>query len=244
MKTYNYLSAGLLAGLIGASMPAYAVNAETKFVPNLYPDEQGLKCLAESVVSAVGAVIEQFGCRKATYPLEAEIDQTTGAGTMTISTRSFVMPDVVNGRCFVSTPGDGKIGTVSITDFSGLLFPDNASQGWSSNSAIMISAAKLRVAGIPTFYDEHNIKNFWKFEKDGFDVRDHGLEVITKNGRPMSKWEQWSFNRPPDGVPGRLWFKKDRIFPGRFCRILLDASGDHGGGATTWTGTVTVSSTP
>jgi hypothetical protein len=253
MKTSKYFSASLLAaGLVVGIGPAYADDPpstpepeKVKITPNYAPDEQGLLCLAESAVSAVAAIVTQFGCRNASYGLSAAVGEL-GDGSLKVGTKRFVSSPVSGGRCFVSTPGNGSIGGKTVTGYRGFLPHDNATQAWSSKSAILISGAVFTVAGIRVPFDEHNIKNFWRYDGyddgyDSFDSWDDGLEVITKGGRPLSKWWQDSYHRPPDGQPGKLEVSKNRIWPGTPCTIQLTAEGDHDEtGYTQWSGDITV----
>ncbi len=248
MKTSKYFSASLLAaGLIAGIGSAYAEDPPRQMVvPGYAPDEQALLCLAESAVSAVAAIVTQFGCRSNTYSLSATIGEF-GDGVMKVGSKKFETSEVTGGRCFVSTPGNGSIGGKTVTEHRGFLPPDGATHAWSAKSGIMISGSLFKVAGIVRDFDEHNIKNFWRYEDERHDPEkfldsyDDGLEVITKGGRPMSKWWQDSFHRPPDGHPGELHVTKNRIWPGLPCTIQLWAEGDHNEtGYTEWSGDIRV----
>ncbi len=110
--------------------------------------------------------------------------------------------------------------------------------------------------------DEHIIKDFWKrctrpgdgvpqacppnttplppepgSELDA-QVVDFGLELITKNNLPRSKYEQSSLYRRPNGDDGWMWMVKTKIAPniGTLCQIQLTLEVDKTSGPTTWYG--------
>lgn len=208
--------------------------------PNFSPAEQGLHCAAESAVSLKAALIAYRGCTASTYAVAIDIDGT-GVGTLSIgpsaqfTVDSNVDRNVKGVFCHVDQVDPASIGGTVVT------YPGR--HAWSSNSWIFNSSADPIVFDEFHEFDEHNIKDFYKWTNGRGLVRffDWGLEKITKFGYPREKWWQWSRYVPEDGSldPGRLSYWKRRLVPhGAPCSIHLDLEGTNISG-TQYSGTLT-----
>ena len=242
MKTRKYLYSSVLAlGLTAGAAPSYAApmfdNAETS----------GL-CLAEAIVSIFATLTEHQGCGgvAGVYPVAISANPATGKGEATVVSfgGSATLKNTLSGAtrrgvfCSVQTPG-GVINGAAVTKYEGYLpYVPNRTHSWNGERSIMISGAKVIVDGLK--FDEHNIKDFYR-TKNPLIFTDKGLEVITKNGYPRSKWKQTSEYKRPDGGDGRLHFEKWPITPVSSCKIILDLEGDNPGGTWDFDGTVKVS---
>jgi hypothetical protein len=210
--------------------------------PNFSPAEQGLHCAAESAVSLKAAIIAHKGCTASTYPVVIDIDGT-GVGTLSIGPSATFTVDSNVGRnvkgvfCHVDEVSPASIGGTVIDDYPGR-------HAWSSNSWIFNSSADPIIFDGFNEFDEHNIKDFYRWTNNGGKkilFFDWGLEKITKFGYPREKWWQWSKYQPEDGSldPGILRYWKRRLVPhGAPCSIHLDLTGTNISGAQ-YSGTLT-----
>jgi len=134
-----------------------------------------------------------------------------------------------------------------VTSYNGYLprsgGPGPVTHAWNRGRTIFTSGATVVFNGID-FYDEHNIKNFFRAPSTDRCPRnrffDEGLEVITKFGYPRAKWRQDSEYCRPDGVDGYLTVVKRQITPANGCVIALDLAVDNAGGSFDAFGTVSV----
>lgn len=234
-------SAPVLAlGLFGVAAPSHAffTNAETRAF-----------CLAETIVSLFAVFADHNG-ECPTLGGSVEIDGVAGTavvaakGVLKLGTTLSVHP--VRGA-FCDVDASGKLGGFQVGPYDGYL-PRQApltpvTHAWNRRRTIFKSGATVVFGGID-FYDEHNIKDFWRTEENPNSFRDFGLEVITKYGYPRAKWKQRSRYDRPNGQDGKLHVTKFQITPATGCAIGLDLDVDNAGGVFDAFGTVSVSPAP
>jgi hypothetical protein len=131
----------------------------------------------------------------------------------------------------------------SIANFDGEL-------AFSHGGAIMISNSyfDLYEYDLPFPWDEHNIKDFWLEVESGVvqtaHIEDSGIEAITKDDYPISKWRQdsdhWRWNY--DLGPGHFEAEKQLITPYNVsdCTISMAGSVNNALGVTQIRGDIEV----
>lgn len=216
----------LALGLFGVAAPSHAMfsDAETKAF-----------CLAETIVSLFAVLVDHSGRCSASG--DVSIDGVAGTASVTtaggapLMLQSVLTVHPVRGA-FCDVNATGTLAGASVGNYNGYL-PRTpgapVTHAWNRGRTIMKSGATVQFGGI-NFYDEHNIKNFWRTPNNPNIFKDDGLEVITKFGHPRAKWRQYSSYKRPDGLDGRLAIRKEQVTPALPCKINLTLDADNPGG--------------
>ena len=202
----------------------------------------------ESCLSAIATVIAKTGCNPAIiFPVDVDVEDD---GNGAVKCGGLLDFDLTHAP--VSTKGYlwTVVGTGTLLDT--VLKDFLASYGSDLEGSMLYGRADMRLGGNaedlpdeePTGdrYDEHIIKDFWLVDPStvdeddpnaGADVKDDGLEIITKLDYPRAKWFQESYHTRPNGGDGSLSVTKTRIAPDSTsnCSMTYSAGVDHNIGA-------------
>ena len=196
---YKHISGSLMVvGLLAATTAsADPFNAGTQ----LTPSERGAWCLIESFMSATAAAIQANGCVPTQGTMIISTD-TTGAGAGQVGsillTNAPINNPALGTWCPVTQVGPGQLDLFQVSDYA--TTPHHA---FSQFGDVFIDTATLNIlqnSGAVAPFDEHSIKNFnvgvssleAVLPSVPLVIFDDGLEVITKNGYPLTKWTQFS----------------------------------------------------
>lgn len=222
----------------------------------LQPAEQLGIGLVETALSNIAARTDLVGC-SGSFGLAVETSDIDGPGTANIDGGTngggLTLSGSLSGQnikgVFVNVahaPGFNLIGGVPVNLVQ-------CQHAWGRRNAVFNSRCprvwlKDPLSGSTIKYDEENIKDYYSrlIGANGDASRwvfDWGLEKITKEGYPRTKWTEVSWYRRENGVPGRLRVVKHQIAPrsAASCRIFYDADGFNGSGEFQYSGTVSVS---
>jgi hypothetical protein len=203
---------------------------------HLRPAELGGLCAVESVVSLIAAHLDELGsCAFRNYDvLVMTTNGPAGIGFANINfgppagtTLNFALEGPatpVGVRCMVNaaagsnlTPPVSVLPTYGVTYTTETADPPDGHR-WGLFNSKFLSRANIvftrEGTDFQSFYDEHNIKDFYSRLIEGrLWTFDWGLELITKDQWPRSKWIQWSRWIPSDGGLGDLRIVKRRVNP-------------------------------
>lgn len=230
--------------------------------PKLTTAEEAAFVLAESLLSITASLTAAYGCDAISgdaYKLSAGVTGLGSAlypkdGAMNNAIQLFVKKighiDTFGDKYAVYQDDDtpGFLGNQSIQNYNGILT-------YSAGGAILISDSYFEMEEFWVYFpwDEHNIKDFWQYDKHAGHIKDYGLEVITKADYPIQKWRQSSdhkrWNYYPDGegglIPGpgsfvaHKWLMTSSNFSE--CHIEMTGTVDQIGAGFSMSGNITVS---
>ena len=222
--------------------------AEAKYkAPSFGPAETSGIALVESALSLIAAYTDHYGCNGTVrYSLDVESsDAYSGDAAAVIDGGDVTLSGVLQSEnkkgVFVkvnSAAGDAlrRAGVVYKGDHA-----------WNPNRSIFLDYAKIELTDTQNkaklFYDEHSIKDYFKDASNGQSWEyDWGLEVITKNDYPRSKWAELSWYHPENGGDGYLKVMKYLMKPGsaQGCTITYEADGYNAAWEFQYTGEVVV----
>lgn len=222
----------------------------------LQPAEQLGFSLAETACSVIKARTDLVGCGPATFGLAVETSDIDGPGTATIDggtdAGGLTLTGSLSGQNIkgvyvdvAHAPGPSFIGGVGVTLVScrnvfgrrNAIYNSHCPRIWLRDP---LSRSILK-------YDEENIKDLYSRLIGTNDeasrwVFDWGLDKITKEGYPRTKWTEVSWYRRENGVPGRLRLVEHQIAPrsAASCRVICDMDGFNASGEFQYSGTVSV----
>ena len=215
---------------------ALTVAASTAFAQGPSPDahftEQAGWAGLESGLSLAAADIADKGCPMGFHTLDVVIE-ADGSGVIKLgcllNLNIVKTASSTKGNLFRVT-GGGIFRSTTVTNFI-------ANYGFDRDGAMMWGKADMVFDGHSP-YDEHIIKDFYLVDPKHYDltkpewhadVKDEGLELITKLDYPRAKWFQKSYHKRPNGGDGAISVTKYQIAPDSalLCKMTYSAGVDN-----------------
>jgi hypothetical protein len=229
----------------GLTQAAAAERASISVPPTFNSYEKNGIALVESALSLIAArthVDAEF-CPETTYTLSVNVPtSTTGTAVIDGGPRNggTILTGTISGNYLgylvhVDAAPDSLLDGLGIGSYAG-------NHRWSIDGAIFLDKANFTIEEpqtyVPVPYDEHSIKDFYKqvvdVDPSSESTRlqawefDWGLEVVTKDRMPVTKWTERSWFHRQNGALGEARVVKELLAPGTGvvqCRIVYSGTG-------------------
>lgn len=243
-----------IAALSFAALPAFAATPSAPFgptpvVPDLYTDgltrlqvpnltkpERSAFSQMEMIQQLAEAAIQANGCP--TTPIVAGLDIysnslgtgdstiTSSGGELTLQARRTAADSFRGDRYTVA--GSGKLQKTSLVGALGTYRFNKTGSIMEGDS--VVNVPNPTASNSPDIFTGRVIKDFFIYKQQYEGVLrdftlDWGLQVINKQGYPVSKYWQRSWSLKDDGIEGKTVFKKVRIAGGIPCSITIKTAG-------------------